>query len=441
MGGKRGPGYGHFVSRRGGNQPGASVEIRWFVVVGCLPGCGMAWLRLRGWARMGGQGDRTRRRQAGSGQGVQLTPEVVFRMACEGTGSGHEPDGEDAGGRQPEATELRRDTKPAAPRWPAVIATTVRLWLRRNSARLGRFVRRRWVGVLAVLAVMVLAAGGLTVALTRHAVSTAPAAGDKAAGAGAVAGRTGQNSGALAAGQAAAWVAQQVSRDAVVACDPSTCPVLQARGFPAENLLVLPSGAADPLFAGVIVATPAVRDMFGSRLQFGYAPAVIASFGSGAARIDVRAIAPDGAAAYRAALGSDWAARRSAAAELVSNRRVHAAGAARQALLSGQVDSRLLITLAALAVSHSVSVVAFGGSAPGASAGVPLREMDISGTGSAVDRSAELQRMRSFVFAQHPAFLPAHVSLVRVAGGGSALRIEFGAPSPLGLLAGRPVTQ
>ncbi len=191
----------------------------------------------------------------------------------------------------------------------------------------------------------------------------------------------------------------------------------------------------------MIVATQAVRDLFGSRLQLVYAPTVIASFGSGAARIDVRAIAPDGAAAYQAALRSDWAARRSAAAELARNPRVHAAGAARQELLTGQVDSRLLITLAALAVSHSVNVVAFGGSAPGASAGVPLREMDISGTGSPAYRSAELQRIRSFVLAQHPAFLPAQVSLVRLAGGGTALRIEFGAPSPLGLLLGSPVTQ
>jgi hypothetical protein len=30
---------------------------------------------------------------------------------------------------------------------------------------------------------------------------------------------------------------------------------------------------------------------------------------------------------------------------------------------------------------------------------------------------------------------------VRLAYGGAALRIEFGAPSPLGLLLGRPVTQ
>jgi hypothetical protein len=392
---------------------------------------------------MGQQGDRTPppRRQAGSGQPSQLTLEALVRMASGGLGSGQEPDRDDAGGRQPEVTERRRDTEPAGPRWPAVIATTVRLWFRRHCARLGRSLRRRWVIALAALAVTLLAAGGLTVSLTRHAVTAAPAARHEAARTGTLTGPAGRNSGALAASQAAVWVAQQVSRDAIVACDPGTCPVLEGHGFPAANLLVLRPGATDPLFADVIVATQGVGNLLGSRLQLVYAPAIIASFGSGTARIDVRAIAPHGAAAYQAALNSDWAARRGAAAELVRNPRVRAAGAARRELLTGQVDSRLLITLAALAVSHSLNVVAFGGLAPGTSAGVPMREMDISGTGSPAHSSAELQGIRSFVLAQHPAFLPAQVNLVRLASGGTALRIEFGAPSPLGLLLGSPVTQ
>ena len=391
---------------------------------------------------MGEQSDRTppSRRPAGSGQTSQLAPEALFRMARAGPSSGHEPDRDDTGGRQPEVAERRRDTKPAGPPWRAVIATTVRLSFRRHRARRGKLLRHRWVIALAVVAVTLLAAGALTDSLTRHAVSTAPAR-PKAARTGPRTGPTGQDSGAPAATHAAAnWVAQQVSRDAIVACDPSTCPVLQAQGFPPENLLVLRPGGADPRFSDVIVATQAVRNLLGSRLQFVDAPTVIASFGSGAAQIDIRAIAPDGAAAYQAALNSDWDARRSAAAELVTNPRIHAVGAARQELLGGRVDSRLLITLAALAVSHSVNLVAFGGSAPGASASVPLREMDIAGTGSPALRSAELQRIRSFVLAQHPAFLPAQVSLVR-ADGGRALRIEFGAPSPLGLLLGSPVTQ
>lgn len=394
---------------------------------------------------MSEQGDRGPPRwQAGSEQVSQLALEAVFRTAGQGSSSGHEPDRDDARarGRQLQIGERRPDTNAREPSWPAVIAATVRLWLQRRSARLGRLLRHRWVIVLTALAVTSLAVGGLAVTFTRQVGLTAPAAGQKAAHTGVLTGPTGQNSGALAASHAAAvWVAREVSRDAIVACDPSMCLVLQAQGFAAEDLLVVGSGATDLRFSDVIVATQAVRDLFGSRLQLAGAPAVIASFGSGEARVDVRAVAPDGAAAYRAALSADWAARRSAAAELVRNPRVHAAGAARQELLAGKADSRLLIMLVALAVSHQVIVVAFGGSAPGASAGLPMREMDISGTGSPAYRSAELQRIRSLILAQRAVFLPAHVSLVRLASGGVVLRIEFGAPSPLGLLLGSPVTQ
>jgi len=84
--------------------------------------------------------------------------------------------------------------------------------------------------------------------------------------------------------------------------------------------------------------------------------------------------------------------------------------------------------------------VAFGDSAPGASAGLPRRAMEIAPAGGPASRPAELRRIRGLVLAQHAVFLPAHVSLVRLAGG-AAVRIEFGAPSPLGLLLGRPVTQ
>lgn len=64
------------------------------------------------------------------------------------------------------------------------------------------------------------------------------------------------------------------------------------------------------------------------------------------------------------ALEADWAARRKAAAQLVTSPRIRTGGAARQELLAGKVDSRLLITLAALAVSYPMNVVAFGDGAP-----------------------------------------------------------------------------
>ena len=128
--------------------------------------------------------------------------------------------------------------------------------------------------------------------------------------------------------QAAAWVTRQVSRSAVVACDPGMCSALLARGIPAGNLLDLRAGAPDPLGSDVVVATAAVRSQFGGRLASVYAPGILATFGSGGLRIEVRAVAPDGAAAYRAALASDLEARREAARLLLGNPRLRVSPAA-----------------------------------------------------------------------------------------------------------------
>ena len=330
-----------------------------------------------------------------------------------------------------EQANYRPGTNPGPP-WPTLVATTVCLWLRRGTR--GTLFRRHRVAALTVLAATALVAGGLAIALTRQA-GAAPASGMEAAQGG-----VGPVARSPAAGMAATWVVRQVGRDAIVGCDPGMCRLLVAHGFPAGGLLALGPGAPGLHLCDVIVATPAIGKLLGGRLEREDAPAVIAGFGSGRARIDIRAIAPRGAAAYRGALSADWAARRKAAAQLVTSPRIHTGDAARQELLTGKVDSRLLITLAALAASYPVHVVGFGDAGPGAAAGMPLREMEIAGTGSPAYRAAELQHIRSSVLAQHSVFLPTHVSLVRMAGG-AALRIEFGAPSPLGLLIGRPVTQ
>jgi len=392
---------------------------------------------------MGEQGHyRPPRWQAESGSVSLDALEAALGRAAQDPGAADGP-GHDGGPvRQPEARGRGSGTDRPEPPWLVVLATTLRLWLRRRMAALGRASPRRWWAIaLAALAVVALVVTGLIVSVARQA-GPVSAGGRKAAQASWLIAPGRQGSGTAAAGRAAAvWVARQVSRDAIVGCDPGMCGALQGQGFPAGNLLVLRPGAAGLRLCDLIVATRAVRDLLGSRLQRETASAVIAGFGSGAARVEVRAVDPGGAAAYRAALAADWAARRKAAAQLVTSPRIHAAGAARQELLTGQVDSRLLITLAGLSVSYPVNVVAFGDSAPGAFAGVPLREVEISAADSPASRPAELQRVRSMVVTQHGVFLPAHVSLVRLAGGGAALRIEFGVPSPLGLLLGRPVTQ
>lgn len=252
--------------------------------------------------------------------------------------------------------------------------------------------------------------------------------------------------------QAAAWVAGQVSRSAIVACDPAMCSKLQEQGFPAGDLLMLGAAAGDPLGSDVVVATSAVRSEFGGRLANVYAPTVLARFGARSARIDIRVIAPDGAGAYRAALTADLGARRQAGAQLLRNARISVTPGARQQLSGGTVDSRLLITLATLAGQGRVRILSFGRPAPGASATVPLRSAVITapaapgaapGTSRVVARrrtgraggAASLSPVLAFLRAQRPPYLAAVIRVIRLPGGQPGVRIGYPSPSPLGLLA------
>jgi hypothetical protein len=260
-------------------------------------------------------------------------------------------------------------------------------------------------------------------------------------GGGRSAGQPGEGSalGAVATArqQAAAWVASQASADTIVACDPAMCAVLQARGVLASRLLVLTAVRADPLGSDLVVATAAVRSQFGSRLAGVYAPVTLASFGSGATRIAVQAVAPDGSAAYRAQLAKDVRARRVAGAQLLHNHDVHVAGTARPALTGGQVDSRLLATLAALAALHPLDILGFGGSDPGASAGVPLRSAEIAAAAPLGRHRASVAILLAFFRAQRPPYLPTSLETVRITPRRTGLKIGYQVPCPLGLLGTR----
>ena len=325
------------------------------------------------------------------------------------------------------------------PSWPTVIATTVRLWLERHPAA-GTRALRGWRGVLAVALVIALGTGvgamigrvGISSSATPRASSSAtpgtaqPDSTPNAALATSVATRD----------QAAEWIAQQVTASAIVACDPAMCAALQADGIPAGRLLVLGTAAGDPLGSDIVVATPALRSQFGARLGGVYAPSVIASFGSGTGRIDVRVTAPFGAAAYESALAADRRARVAAGRQLLRNPRVIVPGTARTALTAGKVDPRVLITMAALAANGPVRILGFGDPSPGAGATAPLRSARIAPAGTGSRAKATLRSMLSFLDAQRPPFSPLRASLA----GTSALNVEYAAPSPLGLLGGQQVT-
>src|SRR5690349_20414223 len=212
------------------------------------------------------------------------------------------------------------------------------------------------------------------------------------------------------------------------------CAVLQAGGVPASRLLVPTPVREDPLGSDLVVATAAVRRQFGRRLAGVYAPVTLASFGSGATRIAIQAVAPDGSPAYRAQLARDVRDRKVAGAHLLHNHDIYVAGTARPALTGGQVDSRLLATLAALAALHPLDIISFGDSGPGASAGVPLRSAEIAAAALPGRRPASLASLLAFFRAQRPPYLPTSLETVRITPERTGLRIEYQVPCPLGLL-------
>jgi hypothetical protein len=250
---------------------------------------------------------------------------------------------------------------------------------------------------------------------------------------------------AIVRDQAAAWIVRWGAADTIVSCDPLMCSALESRGLPAARILEITPGTPDPLGSDLVAATSAVRGWLGSRLAAVYAPVVLASFGTGAEWVDIRVVAANGAAGYLRALRADVDARRLAGTTLLGNPRISVTATAASQLTAGRVDSRLLLTLAALAVIAPVRLVAFGGGGPGASSGMPLRSADIApgaagggrlaagGASTLATRAAS--RFVAFLRAQRPPMLAARVRELRLAAGLLVVRIEFAAPSPLGLLA------
>jgi hypothetical protein len=343
----------------------------------------------------------------------------------------------------------------AEPSWGRVLATTIDLWVSRRLTRFSRQRRRdaRWQAGIRPrrparqlrrpsagrlrLAVGVLALAAAALAAFWFAAASPPAVRASLPGRPHPAGPT-QDSAVRAAAAvrsaAAAWIAGQVSSDETIACDPLMCAALRAHGVVAGRLLLLTPGAASPLAAGLIAASASTLSQLGGQLSDQAAPALIASFGSGDSLIDVRAASPGGTAGYASALRADLAARRAAGAQLLHSGRIQVGPQGAAQLRAGEVDARLLVMLAALASLQPVRVIAFGDAAPGApvpSVQLPLRQVTIATAGG-----RGLAAALAMVRAQRAVYQPASVTTVGLASGQAGLRIEFAAPSPVGLLTG-----
>jgi hypothetical protein len=324
--------------------------------------------------------------------------------------------------------QAARGSRRLDPSWPTVAATTVRLWLERHGRGDKRSTTRRHRGVLLLSALTAMALGALVTLAFTHTGQKSPSAPASDAAASAAPSVNLLQIAAANRGQTAAWIAQQVLPGTVIGCDPEMCAALEAAKVPAASLYVLQPTTPDPLNSAVVIATPAVRNQFGSRLASVYAPQLIASFGTGAERIDVRYVVPGGAAAFENSLAPDRSGRIAAGEQLLNNKNVRTSTQARTALLAGNVDPRLLVTLSALAHKMPVQLVIFDDSSPGASSTVPLRGAEIGTT-----TSDGLSAMLAFLAAQRTPYLSAVHQLGKSANGQSVVIVQFDAPGPLGL--------
>jgi hypothetical protein len=256
---------------------------------------------------------------------------------------------------------------------------------------------------------VVVAAGPIAVMLSRH--TAAPPDG----------------SGSALRNKAAVWISQQVSPNAVVSCDLAMCQTLEAYGVGTGNLLVMNSGADQLPDSQVVVSTSAIRQMFGGRLASD-APAVLASFGSGKARIEVRVIAQKGSKVYLSQLNTDVQERKNLGNQLAPQ--LTLSPTARRQLIAGQVDTRLMVVLAFILGSSTgqLSVLGFGDLGPGATAGVPLRSVYLAETGTIGNARSTLASLRA-----NAPYRPSHVGSTRY-DGHPALYIEYSAPVPFGLM-------
>ena len=344
-------------------------------------------------------GNRTSGERTGAAAAVPSRPERV---------TGPVPRDDDAGWPGSAAK-----SRPAARPEPAAGARTAAEPVPAVRPRPGK--PRRGAGArLVVLGLAVIIIGSLAAAAVKH-FSRPPAAR------------------AAVRAQAAVWVAEQVSPDATVSCDAVMCAALRAHGFPAGKLVMLGPASPDPVPSDVVVQTAAVRALFGSSLATGWAPAVLASFGSGPGAITVRVVAPHGAAAYQASLHADLAGRKRSGTALLHHSRITVSATARSQLASGQVDSRLLAALAALAGHQPVDIIQFGNVGPGASPGIPLRFADLAESVPAahIDAAAYMRAAWAILSAADPRIRPAR-GLSGTLEHQAVLQVEFTAPSPLG---------
>ena len=157
--------------------------------------------------------------------------------------------------------------------------------------------------------------------------------------------------------------------------------------------------------------------------------------GSGDASVTVQVIDAQGALAYQKELGVDLKERKSVGSDLASASNVTMPAEVNRQLLAGAPDSRLLLAISSLLSKQSIDILDFGNIPPAADDPIPLRYADLAESDQAAHLSGSLyvRALRADLDSMPARNRPTTVVPVTV-DHQAALRIEFAAPSQLGLL-------
>jgi 4-amino-4-deoxy-L-arabinose transferase-like glycosyltransferase len=189
--------------------------------------------------------------------------------------------------------------------------------------------------------------------------------------------------------QAQDWVVDNVPTDYRLIVDDAIWVDLIQAGFPRENVIWHYKPDTDPAVARLapqgwrdydyVVSTESLRRFSAgpeSVLDQAFANSlVVASFGSGVQRVDVRRVASDGVDAARereAERTQRWA---DAGSALARNPALQLAPGARDLLTGGRVDSRLLVALAGATATHEIAVADFPAQPGESEESLPRRSM------------------------------------------------------------------
>lgn len=194
--------------------------------------------------------------------------------------------------------------------------------------------------------------------------------------------------------RAQTWMATNLARSARIGVDATAAH--QLAGTRRANIDLLSGDGTDWPSDTHILATPELRTEAAGNPAIAGALASsrpIAAFGTGAARVEVREVAAEGATALERRWRQDVTDRVAAGAGLLRNPRVQEDPAPRAVLQRGGLDLRAMVLVGLLADNTDVRIVSITSDPAEAAAGMPARRVRMSIASPARSLAATLATM------------------------------------------------